>query len=88
MNDTLLDVLFYTSPLYCQTILDTVCSEINRLQVFNKAKQFVCITNIVCRYLTLTLSRAAPSAVSKGRGGAHWAPPGLGAMLGGCGFKF
>ena len=52
MNDTLLDVLFYTSPLYCQTILDTVCSEINRLQVFNKAKQFVCITNIVYRYLT------------------------------------
>ena len=35
MNDTLLDVLFYTSPLYCQTILDTVCSEINRLQVHN-----------------------------------------------------
>jgi len=32
VNDTLLDVLFYTSPLYCQTILDTVCSEINRLQ--------------------------------------------------------
>ena len=23
VNDTLLDVLFYTSPLYCQTILDT-----------------------------------------------------------------
>ena len=36
----------------------------------------------------LTLSRAAPSAVSKGRGGAHWAPPGFGGMLGGCGFKF
>jgi len=31
VNDTLLDVLFYTSPLYCQTILDTVCSEINRM---------------------------------------------------------
>ena len=31
VNDTLLDVLFYTSPLYCQTILDTVCGEINRL---------------------------------------------------------
>jgi hypothetical protein len=31
VNDTLLDVLFYTSPLYCQTILDTVCSEINRI---------------------------------------------------------
>jgi len=31
VNDTLLDVLFYTSPLYCQTILDTVCGEINRM---------------------------------------------------------
>jgi len=31
VNDTLLDVLFYTSPLYCQTILDTVCTEINRM---------------------------------------------------------
>ena len=31
VNDTLLDVLFYTSPLYCQTILDTVCGEINRI---------------------------------------------------------
>lgn len=30
-NDTLLDILFYTSPVYCQTILDTVGSEINRL---------------------------------------------------------
>jgi len=35
VNDTLLDVLFYTSPLYCQTILDTVCGEINRMyQIF------------------------------------------------------
>jgi len=31
VNDTLLDVLFYTSPIYCQTILDTVCSEINKV---------------------------------------------------------
>jgi len=31
INDTLLDVLFYTSPVYCQTILDTVCSEINKV---------------------------------------------------------
>jgi len=36
VNDTLLDVLFYTSPLYCQTILDTVCGEINRMyQLFS-----------------------------------------------------
>ncbi|XP_019737618.1 SEC23-interacting protein isoform X1 [Hippocampus comes] len=30
-NETLLDVLFYNSPTYCQTIMDTVSSEINRL---------------------------------------------------------
>ncbi|CAH1783250.1 unnamed protein product, partial [Owenia fusiformis] len=30
-NDTLLDILFYTSPTYCQTIADTVTSEISRL---------------------------------------------------------
>ncbi|CAG4973985.1 unnamed protein product [Colias eurytheme] len=30
-NDTLLDVLFYTSPVFCQTIIDTVCSEMNRI---------------------------------------------------------
>lgn len=30
-NETLLDVLFYNSPTYCQTIMDTVAQEINRL---------------------------------------------------------
>ncbi|KAI3362622.1 hypothetical protein L3Q82_001701 [Scortum barcoo] len=30
-NETLLDVLFYNSPTYCQTIVDTVAQEINRL---------------------------------------------------------
>ncbi|XP_066595634.1 SEC23-interacting protein isoform X2 [Prorops nasuta] len=30
-NDTLLDILFYTSPVYCQTIMDTVGSEMNKL---------------------------------------------------------
>nr|CAD7400533.1 unnamed protein product [Timema cristinae] len=30
-NDTLLDILFYTSPVYCQTIMQTVGSELNRL---------------------------------------------------------
>lgn len=30
-NDTLLDILFYTSPCYCQTIINTVGSEINRV---------------------------------------------------------
>lgn len=32
-NETLLDVLFYNSPTYCQTIMDTVAFEINRLYV-------------------------------------------------------
>ncbi|XP_068597034.1 SEC23-interacting protein [Brachionichthys hirsutus] len=32
-NETLLDVLFYNSPTYCQTIMDTVALEINRLYV-------------------------------------------------------
>ncbi|XP_061185904.1 phospholipase DDHD2-like isoform X1 [Saccostrea echinata] len=31
INDTLLDVLFYTSPTYCQTIADQVGNEMNRL---------------------------------------------------------
>lgn len=30
-NDTLLDILFYTSPIYCETIMQTVGSEMNRL---------------------------------------------------------
>ncbi|CAG9790560.1 unnamed protein product [Diatraea saccharalis] len=30
-NDTVLDVLFYTSPVFCQTIIDTVCAELNRI---------------------------------------------------------
>lgn len=30
-NDTLLDVLLYTSPVYCQTIVDTVGSRMNNL---------------------------------------------------------
>ncbi|XP_070539993.1 triacylglycerol hydrolase DDHD2-like [Ptychodera flava] len=30
-NDTLLDILFYSSPTYCQTVCDRVAGEINRL---------------------------------------------------------
>ncbi|MBN3282547.1 S23IP protein, partial [Polyodon spathula] len=30
-NETLLDVLFYNSPTYCQTIVDKVCMELNRM---------------------------------------------------------
>ncbi|XP_044765161.1 SEC23-interacting protein [Coccinella septempunctata] len=36
-NDTLLDILFYTSPLYCQKIISTVGNELNRLfELFKK----------------------------------------------------
>ncbi|XP_061842439.1 triacylglycerol hydrolase DDHD2 [Nerophis lumbriciformis] len=35
-NDTLLDLFFYNSPTYCQTIVDTVASEINRLHTLFK----------------------------------------------------
>ncbi|XP_022087759.1 phospholipase DDHD2-like [Acanthaster planci] len=36
-NDTLLDILFYSSPSYSQTIAQHVCSEINRLyQLFQE----------------------------------------------------
>ena len=38
VNDTLLDILFYTSPLYCQTILNTVVSEINRIYTLFMAR--------------------------------------------------
>ncbi|XP_019369999.1 PREDICTED: phospholipase DDHD2 isoform X1 [Gavialis gangeticus] len=31
INDTILDVFFYNSATYCQTIVDTVASEMNRL---------------------------------------------------------
>ncbi|XP_015228587.1 PREDICTED: phospholipase DDHD2 isoform X2 [Cyprinodon variegatus] len=37
-NDTLLDLFFYNSPTYCQTIVDTVASEINRLYVLFKQR--------------------------------------------------
>ncbi|KAL2716185.1 SEC23-interacting protein-like isoform X1 [Vespula squamosa] len=37
-NDTLLDILFYTSPIYCQTIMQTVGNELNRLYVLFKER--------------------------------------------------
>ncbi|XP_031837403.1 uncharacterized protein LOC116429085 isoform X2 [Nomia melanderi] len=37
-NDTLLDILFYTSPVYCQTIMQTVGSEMNRLYTLFKER--------------------------------------------------
>ncbi|KAG8574270.1 hypothetical protein GDO81_009118 [Engystomops pustulosus] len=30
-NETLLDLFFYNSPTYCQTIVDTVCGEMHRI---------------------------------------------------------
>ena len=38
VNDTILDVLFYTSPVYCQRILDTVVTEINRMYTLFMAR--------------------------------------------------
>uniref|UniRef100_A0A8C2ZIQ5 DDHD domain containing 2 n=1 Tax=Cyclopterus lumpus TaxID=8103 RepID=A0A8C2ZIQ5_CYCLU len=37
-NDTLLDLFFYNSPTYCQTIVDTVASEINMLHTLFKQR--------------------------------------------------
>ncbi|XP_076179376.1 uncharacterized protein LOC143152776 isoform X1 [Ptiloglossa arizonensis] len=37
-NDTLLDILFYTSPVYCQTIMQTVGSEVNKLYTLFKER--------------------------------------------------
>ncbi|XP_043252633.1 SEC23-interacting protein isoform X1 [Colletes gigas] len=37
-NDTLLDILFYTSPVYCQTIMQTVGSEMSRLYALFKER--------------------------------------------------
>ncbi|KAM7017519.1 triacylglycerol hydrolase DDHD2 isoform 2-T3 [Tautogolabrus adspersus] len=37
-NDTLLDLFFYNSPTYCQTIVDTVASEINKLHILFKQR--------------------------------------------------
>ncbi|GBP41870.1 SEC23-interacting protein [Eumeta japonica] len=37
-NDTVLDVLFYTSPVYSQIIIDTVCSELNRIYALFKQR--------------------------------------------------
>ncbi|XP_076245833.1 uncharacterized protein LOC143186201 isoform X2 [Calliopsis andreniformis] len=37
-NDTLLDILFYTSPVYCQTIMQTVGSEVNKLYALFKER--------------------------------------------------
>ncbi|XP_040898862.1 phospholipase DDHD2 isoform X2 [Toxotes jaculatrix] len=37
-NDTLLDLFFYNSPTYCQTIVDTVASEINSLHALFKQR--------------------------------------------------
>ncbi|KAK2586202.1 hypothetical protein KPH14_001465 [Odynerus spinipes] len=37
-NDTLLDILFYTSPIYCQTIMQTVGNEMSRLYTLFKER--------------------------------------------------
>ncbi|XP_077292886.1 uncharacterized protein LOC143915940 [Arctopsyche grandis] len=37
-NDTLLDILLYTSPKFCQTIMETVGTEINRIYTLFKSR--------------------------------------------------
>lgn len=37
-NDTLLDILFYTSPIYSQTIISTVGTELNRIHELFKQR--------------------------------------------------
>ena len=37
-NSALTDILFYTSPLYCQTIIDTTTSEMNRILSLYRAR--------------------------------------------------
>ncbi|KAF2879623.1 hypothetical protein ILUMI_26536 [Ignelater luminosus] len=42
-NDTLLDILFYTSPMYCQTIITTVGTELNRIyELFKQRNPSFC----------------------------------------------
>ncbi|XP_072255882.1 triacylglycerol hydrolase DDHD2 isoform X2 [Pyxicephalus adspersus] len=39
-NETLLDLFFYNSPTYCQTIVNTVCGEMNRIyRLFQERNQ-------------------------------------------------
>ena len=37
-NSALTDILFYTSPVYCQTIIDTTSSEMNRILSLYRAR--------------------------------------------------
>ena len=37
-NSALTDILFYTSPVYCQTIINTTASEMNRLLSLYRAR--------------------------------------------------
>ncbi|XP_029466387.1 SEC23-interacting protein isoform X2 [Rhinatrema bivittatum] len=37
-NETLLDILFYNSPTYCQTIVEKVCLEMNRLYALFRSR--------------------------------------------------
>lgn len=58
-NDTLLDLFFYNSPTYCQTIVDTVASEINRLHTLFKQRhpEFVGAVSVVGH----SLGKACPN---------------------------
>ncbi|NWW97576.1 DDHD2 Phospholipase, partial [Caloenas nicobarica] len=80
INDTILDVFFYNSSTYCQTIVDTVASEMNRLyQLFlQRNPLFTGGVSIAGHSLgslilfdLLTNQKAAPEEDERGRGGSR-----------------
>ncbi|KAM7072671.1 SEC23-interacting protein isoform 2-T3 [Molossus nigricans] len=81
-NETLLDILFYNSPIYCQKIVDKVGMELNRLHALFMSRNpsfkggisvaghslgSLILFDILSNQKDLTLSKSpAPSAVANG----------------------
>lgn len=65
-NDTLLDLFFYNSPTYCQTIVDTVASEINMLHTLFRKRHsdFNGAVSVVGHSLGKTCTRKDPHSVT------------------------
>ncbi|NXW84506.1 DDHD2 Phospholipase, partial [Alopecoenas beccarii] len=83
INDTILDVFFYNSSTYCQTIVDTVASEMNRLyQLFlQRNPLFAGGVSIAGHSLgslilfdLLTNQKAAPEQDERSPGGSRTTP--------------
>ncbi|XP_065712803.1 triacylglycerol hydrolase DDHD2 [Patagioenas fasciata] len=88
INDTILDVFFYNSSTYCQTIVDTVASEMNRLyQLFlQRNPLFTGGVSIAGHSLgslilfdLLTNQKAGPEEDARSRGGSRTTPSSGGA---------